>query len=187
MSIILTWNIFVISCLSLIITYSIIIERHRILSLIIATFISVMVSDAIHNIATMHILNLPGVVPYVEIFTVMGIPSPAYKVLLFLLILVGLTRSQMLHIDTEPLPTSVEIILSAILGLLSGCMLISIILIYFGGGSFLLVSPENTLTFIAEIRKESFMVNILMQYYQLWFLLPLLAFIPWNITLTSNK
>lgn len=183
MPLLLSWNIALAAFLAIIVTYSMILDRRQLLSVVFASFIAVIIADALHNILVHYLLEIPAVAEAVGQGAAVSLALPYTKIGLYFLVLIGLTRSGLgaYAPDDEDLPPSLELVFCFVLGALSGLMILSIILNFLTGGSFLVftvgAAPDAT---VVAARESSLLLRLLLDWYYVWFLLPLLGFVPWR-------
>ena len=175
MNVTLSWDLFVIVFFIIIIAYSFIIGRNATLKVIISTYISILAADGIGNVVERYIspnvvsLLLPGL----DFLTA----AVVIKIMIFVACIVVLSMrgefSVQLHEERYYTST---LIINGIFGVLSAGLVVSTILYYMSGGSFLQVSSTLTNEAILSIKRESQLVRLLIDHYNVWFSLPAIAF-----------
>jgi hypothetical protein len=175
MSIVLTWDLFVIVFFTIIIAYSFIIGRNQTLKIIISTYIAILTADGIGNIVGRYIS--PKVVSI--FFPRMDFTTSAIviKILIFIGVIVVLAMKGefQVHLSDEH-SKMVTLIVNGIFGILSAGLVVSTILFYTSGGSFLQLSGAITNDAILSLKRDSTLVRNLIDYYNLWFSFPAIAF-----------
>jgi hypothetical protein len=99
------------------------------------------------------------------------------KILIFIGVIVVLAMKGefQVHLSDEH-SKMVTLIVNGIFGILSAGLVVSTILFYTSGGSFLQLSGAITNDAILSLKRDSTLVRNLIDYYNLWFSFPAIAF-----------
>lgn len=174
MNISLTWNLFVLAFFCIILAYSLIIGRNQTLKIIICTYIAILTADGISNL-------LSQVAP-----PFMGLIFPGtdyrqadlvFKIILFIAVIVFLSIKGNFQVAVENEKSDfLTFFFNIGFGFLSAALLLSTILVYVSGGSFLQLSAGATSEAIDSIQRNSPLVRHLVAYRSAWFAAPAVAF-----------
>lgn len=175
MNVTLSWDLFVLVFFAVIVAYSFIIGRNQTLKVIISTYIAILTADGLGNILE-RVLS-PRVVsllfPRLDFVTA----TIVIKILIFVGVIVVLAMKGEFQVNLqEERSRTVALIVNGIFGILSAGLIVSTILFYMSGGSFLRDSGAFTNEAIISLKRDSTLVRNLIDYYNLWFSLPAIAF-----------
>lgn len=175
MNINLSWDLFVIVFFTIIIAYSFIIGRNQTLKIIISTYIAILTADGIGNIVSRYIS--PKVItlffPNSDFITAAII----IKILIFVFVIVILAMKGEFQVHLhEERSRILSMSINGLFGILSAGLVVSTVLFYTSGGSFLQLSGAITNEAILSLKRDSVLVRNLIDYYNLWFSFPAIAF-----------
>ncbi|OIO52873.1 hypothetical protein AUJ78_00750 [Candidatus Peregrinibacteria bacterium CG1_02_41_10] len=176
MNIQLSWDLFVLVFLLVILAYSFIMGRNQTLKIIISTYIAILTADGINNLLSRYISpEMVGfAIPGLDFLSALVL----LKILIFVVVIVILTVKGRFSVGfSASRSKSLTFLMTAFLGLLSGGLVISTILFYISGGSFLGGEMTNLNEAISSLRAQSLMVNSLIVHYNIIFALPALVFV----------
>ncbi len=174
MQINLTWDLFIIVFLTIIIAYSFIIGRNQTLKIIISTYIAILTADGIGNIIEKYIS--PKIINVLFPNTDFATAAIVIKIVIFVGVIVVLAMRGQFDVGlNEESSMALSTVVNAIFGVLSAGLIISTILFYMSGGSFL-QPTVGVNTAISSIKRNSVLVGHLIDYYNVWFSLPAIAF-----------
>jgi len=173
----LSWDLFILVFFAIVTAYSFIIGRNQTLKVITATYISILCADALGNIFAKYFVGSSGFLKVLRLFSVAGeFQAIAFiKVFVFITLIVIIAVKGLFDFnadDDRPFSMKMGIVLG--LGVLSGGLMVSALLTFVSGGSFItaLAYPNNPLT---DIYTQSRLVRIMLDYNGFWFLMPGLA------------
>lgn len=175
MSINLTWDLFVLVFFTIIIAYSFIIGRNQTIKIIICTYIAILTADGIGNIVGRYMSprTLTLFFPRLDYITA-GI---VIKILIFVFVIVVLAMKGEFQVNlSEHGSKIISMLVNGIFGILSAGLIVSTILFYTSGGSFLQLSGAITNEAIMSLKRNSVLVRNMIDYYNLWFSFPAIAF-----------
>jgi len=183
----LTWDLFIIVFFGIIVAYSFIIGRNNNLKVILATYVSAFVADAMGNIFGATLAQSANFMKLLRLFYV-STPEQAIvltKILTFIIIIVLLSVKGSYSVDVASNHSATtRLFLNMIFGFLNACLIISIALIFISGASFVVGGGSATPAF-QDIYNQSNLAQTLINNYSVWFMLPALAFL--SISLFSGN
>jgi hypothetical protein len=177
MQINLTWDLFVIVFFSIIIAYTFILGRNQSVKIIIGSYIAILTADSIGNLLERYFM---GDKPIIRIFqtTTEGSSLTILKIVIFILTIVLITTRGKFQINmsnsTSPI---IKLMMSFAYGVLSAGLIISTIFIYASGASLVQVSSTIMNDAMMTIYKQSQLVRLMINNYNVWFSLPAIAFV----------
>lgn len=177
MELIPTWDLIIIVFFVIIMAYSLIIGRGQTLKVILATYVSLLAADGIGNLIVRFLI---GPDASFQIFSIQ--PSQYGVVMLKLIIMLVMVVLLVLRGGYEaaepdaggPFLNSFS---SVLLGFLSAGLIVSGILVYLSGGSFLPNIGFEPTTLAVSIYNSSQLAQILIDNSSVWFSLPALGFV----------
>jgi len=184
MNIQLSWDLFVVVFFTVIISYSFIIGRDNTLKVILGTYVSAIAADALGNIFGNTITTSPV---FMRLLKSMMIESPEeagifIKVMFFVLFVILFAVRGAFYVEVvRDRSAGVRLVLSILYAVFSAGLIISIILVFVSGVSFiggssqaLNLASNPTLN---ELVKQSEIIRIMLKYAYVWFFAPALAFL----------
>ena len=177
MQINLSWDLFVIVFFAVIIAYSFIIGRNQTLKIIIASYIAILTADGIGNLIQFYFLGEKA------LFNLFQAPTTEttliiMKIIIFVFTIVVISTRGRFTITLGHADSSLmNLVLNLTYGILSAGLITSTILIYASGSS--LVQEANIIMneAILKMYRESEMVKIMINNYNVWFSLPAITFV----------
>lgn len=163
--------------------YSFIIGRNQTLKVITATYVAVLCADGIGNMFSKYLASSVGFIKVMKFFSIANSDqSIAFVKVLFLIVFIVIIAVRgMFNYDTDDnRPLTVRVILVLMLGVLSGGLMISAMLIFVSGNS-LVASSVAGYGALANVYQQSRLVKIMLDYANLWFFLPGLALIGFSV------
>lgn len=168
----LSWDLFILVFFGIVIAYSFIIGRNQTLKVIISSYMAILAADGTGNLTDMYIL------PNVQAFE----PAQAIqflilmKIFVFVVVIVLLSIKGGFFVDVmEERKVPVRIMATLTFGFLNAGLIVSTILVYISGGSF--VTGTSELTRVTEIYRESELVKLMIDNHNIWFALPVFAIV----------
>ena len=186
MTIVLTWDLFVIVFFGLVITYSFIIGKHEAVKIVIATYIATVAVEGLGNIIErvsgdskpiLSVLGMDFATP-----TLTGI-----KLIMFvaLIIFIAIRSGMEIEYSKEgngPLDTAV----TALFGVATAGLLLSTLLTYVAGVN-LLDAQLATATQVSPIADQSRLMQIMIRNQDLWYALPALLLLVVGFLSNDSK
>lgn len=174
MNIALTWNLFVLAFFCIILAYSMMIGRNQTLKIIICTYVAILTADGISNLLARVAPPFIAVIfPGTDSLTA----GLVLKIALFVFVIVFLSMKGNFQVTVDDESSKlVTFVLNVGFGLLSAALLLSTILVYVSGGSFLQLTVGVGNDAIESIKRSSPLVQNLVEYYNVWFAAPAMAF-----------
>jgi len=177
MEINLTWDLFIIVFFSVIIAYTFIIGRNQSVKIIISSYIAILAADSIGNLLERYFM---GEKPIIKIWEM---PSEAsslivLKIVIFIFTIVLITTRGKFQINMHNSQSlMVRMMMSLTYGVLSAGLITSTVFIYASGASLVQASSAVMNEAILTIYKQSQLVRLMINNYNIWFSLPAIAFV----------
>ncbi|MEK7544813.1 MAG: hypothetical protein AAB551_01655 [Patescibacteria group bacterium] len=178
MNINLTWDLFILVFFGIIVAYSFIIGQNNTLKIILGTYVSALAADAAGNLFGQYLGKSQ---PFLKAASNIGIQDQSdamifMKVTIFILLVIVFTVRGGISVDLK-LAKSVfsRMILTGLFGFLSAGLIISTVLMYVSGLSFIAGGASVGQTSITAFSGQSPFVQQLLTYYNFWFFLPVIA------------
>ncbi|PID70443.1 hypothetical protein CSB37_02015 [bacterium DOLZORAL124_38_8] len=176
MNILLTWDLVLISVLLIVFLYNFLLGQKATIKIIISNYIAILTADGVVDFFEKFLLDhLPGIQSLIAdsqstVFMVLRIVLFALAILIF--VVRGGFHVNLAHHDHWMTRTAVH----AMFSLLSANLFVATILIYLSGDSFIQGMAFGARGNISIYQTSQF-AQMLMDYYQLWFSLPAVAFL----------
>lgn len=176
----LSWDLFVIVIFAVIIAYSFIIGKSNTLKVIIGSYIAILTADGLGNLFKQYLLSSKQVVLFLKFF---GLGSEEktmilVKVLVFILAIVIISMKGSFEVHGGVGRNGViGLIMNLIFGFLSAGLVVSTLLIYVSGASFVGGTVSILNNTLAAAYSESQMVKLMIDNYNFWFALPAVSFL----------
>jgi hypothetical protein len=190
MNISLSWDLFVLVFFVIIVAYSFIIGRDNTLKVILGTYIAALASDAFGNFFS---LSFGESTLFVKLLNIAGVETGSeavvfVKVLIFVtLVILFAVRGAFEVNTTEDRSAGVRMIISLVYAVLSAGLIISIILVFMSGISFVGGGANTTTTSaLSDLSNQSRLIKSMLNYTYLWFSLPALAFLVHSLYSTKR-
>lgn len=172
MAVNLTWDLFFIVFFAVIIAYSCILGKRHTIKIIISTYIAILASDGLSNLASKYLI---GENPVLNIFVQTGNTQIIVltKIIMFIVMVVLLVTRGSFHVGFEEKESMVmTAFMTVAYAILSAGLIISTILIYASGVSILSGGFNLDNNVIVEIYQSSRASRMLINHYSAWFSLP---------------
>lgn len=176
----LSWDLFVIVVFAVIIAYSFIIGKSNTLKVIIGSYIAILTADGLGNLFKQYLLSSKQVVLFLKFFGLGGEDKTMIlvKVLVFILAIVIISMKGGFEVHESGSHGGViGLIMNLIFGFLSAGLMVSTLLIYVSGASFVGGTVSILNNTLASAYAESQMVKLMIDNYNFWFALPAVAFL----------
>lgn len=176
----LSWDLFVAVIFAVIIAYSFIIGKENTLKVIIGSYIAILTADGLGNLFKQYALASKDFVQFLKFF---GLGSEdktmiLFKVLAFILAIVIISMKGGFEVHSHFARGGViGIIMNLIFGFLSAGLVVSTLLIYASGASFVGGNVSILNNTLASAYSESNMVKLMIDNYNFWFALPAVSFL----------
>jgi len=183
----ITADIFIGSIIAIMAAYSFIIGRNGVLRIIFATYFAVLATDGFIGLVVNHVLGFSPILTKIsDMLGSEGIAS--FKIFIFILLIVVTTVRGAFTID---LPNEKSVILKLVttsfVGLLSANLIISVLLVYISGGSFIFqTNSVNADLNLMAIYQNSLLAKTLISNFNISFLLPVVTFIILGLIYNEN-
>ncbi len=168
----LSWDLLILVFFGVVIAYSFIVGRNLTIKIIISSYMAVLMADGIGNLFRTYILpaapSLQGEVGEQTLVLV--------KIFVFVLVIVLLAIRGGFQVDVLPEGSVATRILSNLsFGFLNAGLMVSTIVVYLTGGSFVLGTVQRVME--TNLYQESQFIQMLVQQHDIWFALPALAIV----------
>lgn len=188
MEITLSWNLFIGGFFAIILAYSFIIGKNQTLKIIISTYLAAFAADGVGNLA---ITAFQKYSPLAK--SLAPELQEKYFLVFKLMLLIGLVVFIVINgdfeVQVEPGSHILMVMTSnVVFGILSAGLLISTIMVFMSGGSFLnAIAGDLQSAQIAGLLQESRLARLMVYNYNLWFSVPALAFMIESILSNRQK
>lgn len=178
MNIGLTWDLFIVAFFAIIIAYSFIIGRNSTIKVILGTYVGALAADAAGNLFAKYFGSSGVFLNILHTFSPTSGPessSAMFKLILFIVIVIILAVRGGFTVNTDiGKSAAAKIIMTGFFGFLSAGLMISTVLMYVSGISFITGGSAGSIT---NFTGQSPLVQNMLTYYNYWFFLPALALI----------
>ena len=175
MNVNLSWDLFILVFFAVVVAYSFIIGRNQTSKVIAATYIGILCADGLGNFFGKYFANSTNFVHFMKYFAIGGSGDQLtafFKVLILIVFVVVTAIRGSFNFDLEGnQPMGIRMVILMLLGILSAGLMISAMLIFVDGNS-LIMPVANHGTVLSTIYQQSRMVRIMIDYANLWFVLP---------------
>lgn len=183
----LSWDLFVIVVFAVIIAYSFIIGKQNTLKVIIGSYIAILTADGLGNLFKEYVLSSKQMVAFLKFFGLGNEDKTMIlvKVLVFIAAIVIISMKGGFEVQSASHHHGIiAIILNLIFGFLSAGLVVSTLLIYVSGASFVGGNVSIVNNTLASAYTESELIRLMIDNYNFWFALPAVAFL---VTSLFNK
>lgn len=180
----LSWDLFVLVVFTVIIAYSFIVGRENTLKVIIGTYIAILTADGLGNLFKEYLLISKPFFQFLKLFGVNTQEKALIlsKILVFIIATVIIAMKGSFEVRKEGSRGGfVGLLTHLIFSFLSAGLIVSTLLIYVSGASFVQGSVTIGNAAISSIYANSKLVKIMIDNYNLWFSLPAVAFVIWSL------
>lgn len=186
MQINLTWDLFIIVVFLIVLSYSFIIGKTNTVKLVLSSYIAILGADALGNMLNKLFLQAQPLVDVVSFAN----NEPALilvKIAAFVICMVVLAVRGSFDIVMPEEDPAMDFLITFFFGALSAGLIISSILVFSSGSSFISGGVPINESNIAEMYDASYLVKIMTSNYDIWFALPIFAFLMMSIFRTSSE
>ncbi len=180
----LSWDLFVLVVFTVIIAYSFIIGKENTIKVIIGTYIAILTADGLGNLFKEYLLVSK---PFFQFLKLFGVNTQdkafiLFKVLVFILAIVVIAMKGSFEVRKEGSRNGVlGMIATLVFAFLSAGLVVSTLLTYVSGASFVQGSITISNAALNSIYSSSKLVKIMIDNYNIWFSLPAVTFVIWSI------
>lgn len=181
MDIRLSWDLFIVAFFAIIIAYSFIIGRNNTVKIILGTYVSALAADAAGNLFGTFFGNSAA---FMKILHLISAGSSAHdasvmaKIILFIVFVIILAVKGGFEVNSDIGKSSTaRFIMTGFFGFLSAGLIVSTILMYVSGISFIAGSVIPEKSSIMAFSGQSPLVQMMLNFYNYWFFLPALGLI----------
>lgn len=180
MEIHLTWDLFIIVFFFIILAYSFIIGKTNTIKLLLSSYLSLLAADAIGNMLNNILLRAE---PLVQTFALYD-DSPSFiilKITLFVVFIIILAVRGSFNVTMVKEEQIIEFFTTFFFGALTAGMIISAILVFSSGSSFIMGGAPINESNISQMYNQSKVVKLMVSGYNIWFALPVVTFIVMSL------
>lgn len=180
----LSWDLFVLVVFTVIIAYSFIIGKESTLKVIIGTYIAILTADGLGNLFRFHLLISK---PFFQFLKLFGVNTQEkafilFKVMVFIIAIVIIAMKGSFEVRKEGSRGGVVgLITHLVFAFLSAGLIVSTLLTYVSGASFVQGSIALGNAALNSIYANSKLVKVMIDNYNLWFSLPAVTFVIWSL------
>lgn len=175
----LSWDLFIVVIFIVILAYSFIIGKENTLKVIIGSYIAILSADGLGNLFQQYVLASKQALTFLKMFG-LGAEDKTMilvKVIVFIAAIVIIAMKGGFEIRSMKHHGIINLILTLIFGFLSAGLVISTLLIYVSGASFVGGTVNMTNNTLASAYAQSDMVKMMIDNYNFWFALPAVVFL----------
>ncbi len=175
----LSWDLFVVVIFAVIIAYSFIIGKDATLKIIIGSYIAMLTADGFGNLFRQYVLSSKDFLVFLKFFGFSGEDKTIIliKVLTFITAIVIIAIKGGFVVESTGHSGLVGLIVNLIFGFLSAGLMISTMLVYVSGASFVAGTVTIANSTLASAYNDSGFVKMMIDNYNFWFSLPAVAFL----------
>lgn len=168
----LSWDLFVLVFFSVVIAYSFIVGRNQTIKIIIASYMAILTADGLGNLFEKYILPTAPTLQGAN-----GVQALVLlKVFVYVLVIVLLAIRGGFRVDILPENSAVTRILANLsFGFLNAGLMVSTLLVYLTGGSFVMGTVQAGLH--TNLYSESEFIKTIIDHYDIWFSIPAVALV----------
>lgn len=172
-----TWDLFIIVLFIIVTAYSFVVRASGTAKMILSSYVAILAADGLGNVIFQH---FAGPNPTFKMFSFASSPQTviAFKVFCFIVLVLFLAIKGSFDSNlAEDTGGFLGVAITGILGFLNAGLLVSILLVYLSGGSFLLGIGSTSSDLALNMYQHSQAARIMIDYASLWFSFPAIAFI----------
>lgn len=168
----LSWDLFVLVFFSIVIAYSFIVGRNQTMKIIIASYMAILTADGLGNLFEKYILPTAPTLQGAN-----GVQALVLlKIFVYVLVIVLVAIRGGFHVDILPENSAVTRILANLaFGFLNAGLMVSTLLVYLTGGSFVMGTIQDSLH--TNLYNESAFIQAIVDHYDIWFSLPAVSLV----------
>mgnify|MGYP001617800613 CR=1 FL=1 len=191
MQITLSWDLFVLVFFVVIVAYSFIIGRDNTLKVILGTYVAALAADASGSLFAQY---FGGSALFGDILNLMQLGDETQvavfiKVLVFVILVILFAVRGAFNVNTSDDSSAVvRLGVGVIYAVLSAGLIVSVILVFVSGVTFIGGgNPETTTTALSVITNQSPLIKTMLANAYVWFALPAFAFLIDSLTTKSQE
>lgn len=174
----LSWDLFILVFFAIVIAYSFIIGRNQTLKVILGTYVAILSADGLGNVFAKYFASSETFLKVLKLFSIAGEDQAVifFKILVLLILIVLISVRGLYSVDAEDgRPATIRIIILLLLGLMSGGLMMSAVLVFVSGGSLINTVGGNNV--LLDVYNSSRLVKVMLDFANFWFFLPGITFI----------
>lgn len=175
----LSWDLFIAVIFAVIIAYSFIIGRQNTVKVIIGSYIAILTADGLGNLFREYVFQTPQIADLMSFIGAGGEEKSMIliKVVVFITAIVIIAMKGGFEVHGAQHHGVIGIITNLIFGFLSAGLVISTLLIYVSGASFVDGNVNMVNNTLASAYADSEFIRLMIDNYNFWFTLPAVAFL----------
>lgn len=179
----LSWDLFILVFFAVVIAYSFIIGRNQTMKVILGTYVAVLCADGLGNLFAKYFVTSQTFLKFLKFFAI-GDQAQAtafFKVLILLILVVLIAVRGMFNVEADDdTNVTIKIIMLLLMGVFSAGLMMSAVLVFISGTS-LIGGVAGSNNILLDVYNSSRLVRIMIDYANLWFFLPGIAFVVMSI------
>lgn len=186
----LSWDLFVIVIFAVIVAYSFIIGKQNTLKVIIGSYIAILAADGLGNIFRQYILSSNDFIVFLKFFGLTDVDKSMMlmKVLIFIAAIIIIAMKGGFEVHAQLMSNGIiGVIMTLIFGFLSAGLVVSTLLMYISGASFVGGNVSILNNTLASAYNESEMIRLMINNYNFWFAVPAVAFLATSLFNKKEK
>lgn len=177
----LSWDLFVVVVFMVIIAYSFIIGKENTIKVIIGSYIAILTADGLGNLLRQYAASNTQAMAFIKMFG-FGNENKTMifaKVFVFVcaIVIIAIKGEFEIRKTARHHNAVINMIMTLIFGFLSAGLIVSTLLIYVSGASFVQGNINMINNTLASAYAESQMVKMMIDNYNVWFAMPAVAFL----------
>ncbi len=183
MNVQLSWDLFILVFFAVVIAYSFIIGRNQTLKVILGTYVAILCADGLGNLFAKYLAPSQAFFKIMKLFSIGSEDQSIifFKVLLFLVLIVLIAIKGMFQVESQEHGSmGIRVVILFLLGLMSAGLMMSAVLVFISGASLIGTSITGS-NILVDVYNESRLVRIMVDFANIWFFLPGIAFIVLGI------
>jgi hypothetical protein len=185
----LSWDLFIVVIFGVIIAYSFIIEKENTLKVTIGTYLAILTADGLGNLFKQYALTSKQFIMFMDFLGMQSQDQTMITIKIFTFIIAIVIMVVKGGFEIKPgigKSGVIGLIMNLIFGFLSAGLVISTLLVYVSGVSFVGGAANITNSTLAAAYGDSQMVKLMIDNYDLWFALPSLCFLTASLFLREK-
>lgn len=178
MDIRLSWDLFILVFLAMVLAYSFIVGRKQTVKIILATYVAFLAADGLGFFIRDRIgFRIPAMLFGVDSISAGVLTS----IILFMIFIVVLARHHLFDVSYEDNSgTFVYTLTTIYIGLLSAALMLACILFFLSGNTFTIFAQGVDPSAIFQITSQSWLARLIIDWFHVWFFLPALSLVVYS-------
>lgn len=179
MDIRLSWDLFILVFLSMVLAYSFIVGRKQTVKIILATYVGFLAADGLGFFIRDKIgFRIPAMLFGVDSISAGVLTS----IILFMIFIVVLARHHLFDVNYDDSSGTILYLVSTIyIGMLSAALMLACILFFLSGNTFTVFAQGVDPSAIFQITSQSWLARIIIDWFHVWFFLPAVSLVVYSM------